>query len=337
MSSMFGFRKSVPKESDKLIERTAELVTSKEKLRLRDMTGGKPFTVCHVHVEYGSVRNFKGSHENEDRVINFQDDSESGAFSIVGVLDGHDTESASDTVSRLLAGAVSKRLKDDKTIVEAYTEAMAEMEDKLKKVHASAGTCVNSSTIAGRFVFCANLGDCRAALVTIQEDRTSKGGPKPAGLYWMSEDHKASCPNEIKRITAAGGKIVGGRVEGLEPSRTLGDFDVKLSTKPGVISIIPDIRYFELGDGKSTKHAILVCGTDGVWDVITGKDICNLIQARAELGKLMDASASGETVTPSVRRALRDLADDVVQFAVAKGSLDDCTCIATLITLMPAS
>lgn len=259
------------------------------------------------------------------------------SYRTVGVLDGHDTDSASDLVSRLLPDAVSKRLKDGKPLIEAYTDAMAEMEESLKKVHASAGTCVNSCTIAGRFVWCANLGDCRSAIVPLQEERAHTGAPKAAGIYWMSQDHKASCPSEMKRIRAAGGTVTDGRVEGLEPSRTLGDFDVKMSTKRGVISIVPEVRCFELGDGRSTEHAILVCGSDGVWDVITGQDICDLIHARKDLSKLMDANIAGTPIAPGLRKPLRDLAEDVVQFAVAKGSMDDCTCVAALITVLPSS
>eukprot|EP00913_Durusdinium_trenchii_P034655 g32419.t1 len=71
------------------------------------------------------------------------------SFHTVGVLDGHDTDSASDLVAKLLPGAVGRRIKDGLPIGQAYMEAMAEMEDRLKREHATAGTCVNSCTIAG--------------------------------------------------------------------------------------------------------------------------------------------------------------------------------------------
>lgn len=335
--SRFGLRRASAKE--KVPEGDADLVTASRAKGFRDIASDpKVSPICSVQVEHHSAKNYKGNHENEDRWIDHHDADETLQldFHMVGVLDGHDTESASDLVSRLLPAAVSKRLKEGSPLFESYADAMAEMEESLKKVHASAGTCVNSCTIAGRFVWCANLGDCRSALVPLQAERGSAGGPKAAGIYWMSQDHKASSPSEMRRIKAAGGTVVDGRVEGLEPSRTLGDFDVKTSTKKGVISIIPEVRCFELGDGRSLEHAILVCGTDGVWDVLSAQDICDLIHARKDLAKLMDAAASGKPVTPALRRPLRDLAEDVVQFAVAKGSMDDCTCVATLITAHPA-
>ncbi|CAE8627353.1 unnamed protein product [Polarella glacialis] len=292
-----------------------------------------------VLVAHYSAKNWGGRHENEDRFMDHQDVIGSHGeprlgFHTVGVLDGHDTESASDTVSRLLPASLGKRLKAGQSIHDAYVETMAEMEESLKKVHASAGTCVNSCLIAGRHVWCANLGDCRSALILLEEPAVAGAGAKASRLTWMSRDHKASMPYERKRILDLGGTVTDGRVEGLEPSRTLGDFDVKLSTKSGVISIIPEVRQFELCSNGDRRHAVLVCGTDGVWDVLSGQDICDLIHARKDLGKLAVAKED-EVVSKAGLQALRDLAEDVVQYAVAKGSRDDCTCVATMISVFP--
>eukprot|EP00435_Cladocopium_sp_Y103_P057613 s77_g19.t3 len=288
---------------------------------------------CSIEVATHTAKNWGGRHENEDRCMASQDTlNESFPFHTVGVLDGHDTDSASDLVAKLLPGAVGRRIKEGLPIGQAYMEAMAEMEDKLKKEHATAGTCVNSCTIAGGRVWCANLGDCRAALVTLEAP--SSGAVKAEALTWLSRDHKASCPIEQKRIEAVGGSpscnvetlpeviltseetcvicletmtsgqsakqlacghvfhgdciagwwqrefrlkkalcttcpvcrceaatakpcsvtdtghivsnaVIDGRVEGLEPSRTLGDFDVKMTVKPGVISIVPEVSLIE--------------------------------------------------------------------------------------------
>eukprot|EP00440_Ansanella_granifera_P012581 gb/GFBE01013673.1/.p1 GENE.gb/GFBE01013673.1/~~gb/GFBE01013673.1/.p1 ORF type:complete len:341 (+),score=44.56 gb/GFBE01013673.1/:1-1023(+) len=292
---------------------------------------------CSVEVAHYTAKNWGGRHENEDRYMDSRDSHcEKLTFHTVGVLDGHDTESASDTVARNLPAAVGRRLKEGLPITEAYIAAMAEMEECLKKVHASAGTCVNSCTIAGGIVWCANLGDCRAALVTLEEPASAGGPAKAESIHWMSRDHKASCPFEKKRIQDVGGTVVDGRVEGLEPSRTLGDFDVKLSTKPGVISIIPEVRSFEVGAGESPlgRRAVLILGSDGVWDVLTGQDVCKMIHARKDLGTFYTNDAVIEAPRAGVK-ALHDLAEDVVQFAVAKGSRDDCTCLVAMITVMP--
>eukprot|EP00931_Biecheleriopsis_adriatica_P075820 TRINITY_DN49600_c0_g1_i1.p1 TRINITY_DN49600_c0_g1~~TRINITY_DN49600_c0_g1_i1.p1 ORF type:complete len:341 (+),score=41.32 TRINITY_DN49600_c0_g1_i1:159-1181(+) len=292
---------------------------------------------CSVKVASYTAMNWGGRHANEDRTMIANDvlGEQNLPFHTVGVLDGHDTESASDLVARNLPDAVARRFKADLPIIEAYVDAMAEMEESLKKVHATAGTCVNSCTIAGGVVWCANLGDCRAALVVLEEPASAGAPAKAVGLQWMSRDHKASCPYEKKRIEGVGGTVTDGRVEGLEPSRTLGDFDVKLSTKPGVISIVPEVRQFNIRPGESSlgRRAVLLCGTDGVWDVLTGQDVCKLIHARKDLGTFFTADAINQAPDAG-SKALADLAEDIVQFAVAKGSRDDCTCVAAMITVM---
>lgn len=340
MSSRFGLSRK-PKE--RVIEGTAELIEVKGPQSFPELLSdshSQGLPTCLVEVEHYTLTNFGARHENEDRWMNYSDscsaEASNMAFHTVGVLDGHDTKSASDLVSRLLPATVAKRLKDGQRIAESYEASMAEMEEALKKVHATAGTCVNSCLIAGRYIWCANLGDCRSAIMPLQEQASAALPPKVSGVYWMSQDHKASSPDEMKRIKKAGGIVVDGRVEGLEPSRTLGDFDVKTHTKPGVISIIPEIRCFELGNGRTLEQAILINCTDGVWDVMTAQDISDLIQARKDLVTLMAISASRGEVNPGQRRPLRDLAEDIVQFAVAKGSRDDCTAVVSLITVLPS-
>lgn len=308
---------------------------------------------CHVEVEHHTVTNWGARHGNEDRVMRHRDSlalpRNSAAFHTVGVLDGHDSDCASDMVSRCLPPAVSSRLKAGEPVVEAYTATMADLESKLKDIHSSAGTCVLSCTIAGRFVWCANLGDCRAGLIPLEVPEAamseasaalpsapastpSSRPPEVSHLIWISRDHKASAPDEMRRIHAAGGMVMDGRVEGLEPSRTLGDFDVKCQVKHDVISIVPEVRLWQLGNGTDKSQALLVCGTDGIWDVLTAQDVCDIVNARKELAKLQACIGTGLDLDKQV---LKDLAEDLVQLSLAKGSRDDCTAVVGLISVSP--
>lgn len=300
---------------------------------------------CIVEVEHHTQTNYGKRHDNEDRVF-FQTDvlpDSNLKFYTVGVLDGHDTEVASDFVSKRLPLEVAKLLKRGSPVAEAYTRAMKLVEEELRAVTLSAGTCALMCTIAGRCLWCANLGDCRAVLVPLavpyphaSSKEKAAWKPKVLGITWMSEDHKASCPREELRIQAAGGKVTSGRVEGLEPSRTLGDFDVKAKVSKDVISIVPEVRRHEfVPDGPTPAQAVLVCACDGIWDVLTGNDICNLIVARKELCDLQ-ADIAAQSPQPD-RGVLKLLAEDLVQFSIAKGSQDDCTAIVTFISVPGAS
>mmetsp|Transcript_10010 Transcript_10010/g.22433 ORF Transcript_10010/g.22433 Transcript_10010/m.22433 type:complete len:342 (+) Transcript_10010:158-1183(+) len=284
-----------------------------------------------VQVSHFTARNWGGRHENEDRWMSYPDvyHPRHLNFHSVGVMDGHDTEQASDLVSKTLPVSLGKQLKDGKDFVTAYTLALEECEETLRKFSTTAGTCVLSATVAGRHLWCANLGDCRSALVTLQGLPAGPKKPtaaKVAGLHWMSVDHKASSLSEKTRIERAGGKVVDGRVEGLEPSRTIGDFDVKAQVKRGVISIVPEVRRVDLGED---TQAVLVCATDGVWDMLSGQDVCDLIVARKDIVKLQAAICNGPAPDS---RVLDDLAQDLVQFSIAKGSRDDCTAVVAMIS-----
>jgi len=292
----------------------------------------KEVPASRLEVAAYTAKNYGARHENEDRVMNLRDQHGKLCFQTLGVLDGHDTEAASEFVSRTLPGVASKHLKAGYPVEQAYTMTMEEVEGALKEVCATAGTCVCSCTVAGRYVWCANLGDCRSTLIRLKVPESTASPTRALEIVWMSQDHKAGCPEEIRRIRAAGGHVMDGRVEGLEPSRTLGDFDVKTATPPGVISIVPDVRQHELGDGEEPAQAILVCATDGVWDVITGQDIADLIHARRELSSLQLAMFGGP-IDRETLRPLRDLAEDLVRFAIAKGSHDDCTAVVALLSV----
>lgn len=295
---------------------------------------------CRVEVKHHTAKNWGARHDNEDRVMASSESygAQALGFHTIGVLDGHDTADASDLVSRELPGVLAKFLKKGMSVVEAYTEAMSELEESLKNTNSTAGTCVLSFTVADRFVWCANLGDCRGCLVHLHVPDADHpavqigGAPKVKGLSWMSLDQKASTAEERKRIAEAGGMVIDGRVEGLEPSRTLGDFDVKLNVKKGVISIVPEVRCLELGDG-GPAQAVLVCATDGVWDVLSGQDVCQLVTARKEFTRLQASVHSGQQ--SSHVKCLKDLAEDLVQFSIARGSRDDCTAVVALVSIQP--
>lgn len=309
---------------------------------LQEADGSEP-QLCRVVVEHFTTQNWGKRHGNEDRVMYHEDKLPNGSLSFhcVGVMDGHDTEVASDHVSRCLPLEVSRLLKEGYSVVDAYKKCMEILEAQLKQVTASAGTCVLSCTLAGRFVWCANLGDCRAMLVSLvvpdNVDATPQSSlPKPQidRIVWLSRDHKASLPYERERIANVGGTVVDGRVGGLEPSRTLGDFDVKAGVNPDVISIVPDIKRHELGNGTDISQALIICATDGVWDLLSGTDICNLVVARNQIVALQSAMASSSEASIDTS-VLRALAEDCVQFSVAKGSRDDCTAIVTFVSVPP--
>jgi len=334
MSRFLRKSAKVEKPKEQVSEVEADIVSGEVSLDTLLKEGGRRACETRVEVAAYTALNWGARHENEDRVMNFRDLQGDMPFFTIGVLDGHDTASASDAVSRILPANVSRQLKGGRTLEQGYVAAMAETEDALKKLCATAGTCVNCCTVAGRNVFCANLGDCRCVLLQLRIPEAPTSATCVTQVIGMSKDQKASTPEEMRRIRQAGGMVIDGRVEGLEPSRTLGDFDVKMQVRKGVISIIPEVRHHQLGapEGDTAVQSILMCATDGVWDVISSQDVADLVHARQELAAVQLGMFGEAPLEKADLRPLRDLAEDVVRFAVARGSHDDCTAIVAMIS-----
>eukprot|EP01048_Picozoa_sp_COSAG05_P012117 COSAG05_NODE_1191_length_5573_cov_12.076361_4_plen_297_part_00 len=129
------------------------------------------------------------------------------------------------------------------------------------------GTTAVCVMITPTHLICANAGDSRAVYLS--------GGQTIA----LSDDHKPSNPQEKSRIEAAGGSVVGDRVDGsLALSRAIGDFSYKdqqqLSAQQQKVSPEPDITIVRR-DAASDQVLVLAC--DGVWDVMTSERCCEFI------------------------------------------------------------
>ena len=124
------------------------------------------------------------------------------------------------------------------------------------------GACIVAVFILDHsHAFIANCGDCRAVLVEQDNARP------------LSKDHKATDPGEQKRIEAADGQIINGRLSGvLEPSRAIGDIDLKTKEMKHQLISIPEVQHIRL-----RPEQYLVLATDGVWDVLSNEQIATQI------------------------------------------------------------
>lgn len=90
----------------------------------------------------------------------------------------------------------------------------------------------------------------------------------------MSNDHKPTNEEETARITAAGGFVEFGRVNGnLALSRAMGDFEFKqnfsLAPEKQIVTVVPEIITHKL-DG---EEEFLVLACDGIWDCLTSQQV----------------------------------------------------------------
>ena len=115
---------------------------------------------------------------------------------------------------------------------------------------------------------------------------------------FISVDHKCTNKKEIKRIEKEGGKIVEDRLGGiLAVTRGLGDFDLKskgLICEPHITKKLID---------HNVNYCVLA--SDGVWDVLKLDEVAKIIQ----------------------NNKINDMAKNIVEAALDKGSEDNISCI----------
>jgi len=124
----------------------------------------------------------------------------------------------------------------------------------------------------------------------------------------LSQDHKPNSPDEKNRIEQLGGTIefdgVDWRIKDLSLSRAFGD----LECTP-YVTHLPQIYKYKLNND---KFIIFAC--DGLWDILTNQDVVDYINT-----KLFNKKYNG------------NIAKDLAEYALEKGSLDNITIIIYLL------
>ncbi|KAL2927056.1 putative protein phosphatase 2C 33 [Bienertia sinuspersici] len=155
--------------------------------------------------------------------------------------------------------------------------------DRELRLHTGAD-CFCSGTTAvtlikqGQDLVIGNVGDSRAVLGTRDNDNTLVA-------VQLTVDLKPNLPEEAERIKKCRGRVFSLRDEpdvarvwlpnndspGLAMARAFGDFCLK---DYGLIAV-PDISYRHLTD----KDEFVVLATDGIWDVLSNKEVVDIVAA----------------------------------------------------------
>ncbi|XP_073276592.1 protein phosphatase 2C 50-like isoform X2 [Primulina huaijiensis] len=176
----------------------------------------------------------------------------------------------------------------------------------------SVGSTAVVAIVSSTHIIVANCGDSRAVLC-----RGKAAVP-------LSTDHKPRREDECERIEALGGKVIswnGYRVSGvLAVSRSIGDRYLS----PYIISD-PEITFHP----RAKEDECLILASDGLWDVMTNEEACDLARRRILLwykrngGTLSKDKDRGEDTDP----AAQDAANYLSQVAFQRGSIDNISVI----------
>uniref|UniRef100_A0A7N0ZXL1 PPM-type phosphatase domain-containing protein n=1 Tax=Kalanchoe fedtschenkoi TaxID=63787 RepID=A0A7N0ZXL1_KALFE len=202
-----------------------------------------------------------------------------------------------------------------RTLRDSFLTAFKVM-DKELKLHPSID-CFCSGTTAvtlikkGRDLMIGNVGDSRAVLGTRNCDNTITA-------VQLTVDHKPNLPREEERIKKFRGRVHALHNEpevtrvwlpnndapGLAMARAFGDFCLK---DYGLISV-PEISYHCITE----KDEFVVLATDGVWDVLSNKEVVEIVASVAR-------SSAAQTLVESAVKAWK--------YKHPTSKVDDCAVI----------
>jgi len=193
-------------------------------------------------------------------------------LSYFAVYDGHGGEKvaqfAGENVHKIVAkqdafkkGDIEQALKDGFLATDRAILNDPKYEEEVSGCTASVGI------VSRNKIWVANAGDSRSVL-------GMKGRAKP-----LSFDHKPQNEGEKARITAAGGFVDFGRVNGnLALSRAIGDFEFKksadLSPEQQIVTAFPDVVTHEV----SGDDEFLVIACDGIWDCQSSQAVVEFVR-----------------------------------------------------------
>ena len=246
------------------------------------------------------------------------------------IYDGH----GGDGCSLYLKKHLYKKIKEPtaKGLRNAINETEKNFLEKvaltpLGNLDDTSGSCGVMVLIKNKKCIIANLGDSRCVLYRSKR------------MVFSTRDHKPNSDFERKRIESAGGSIYkskthlslyqnGKKVEvpwrvnpgGLSVSRTFGDIEskeIKFGGKKGVVVALPDIAEFELCD----EHNFLVMGCDGIFDVLSNKEIMECIKIVLRINK---------NKKKKINELCGDFANMIIKSALAKESFDNVSCIVVV-------
>ena len=275
--------------------------------RLADEHSFRAVRGAAIHSEIGRRDNM------EDDAIMVDCFANDNAQAYFGLYDGHGGRATVDFVVKVLHMNLEQQLKlhPDKPFADLYLDSYLATDKQLRRKNimrsgTTSVTCVIRKTEQANTLFTANVGDSRAVLC--------RGGVATR----LTQDHKATVPEEIKRITEAGGFIARNkRVNGvLAITRALGDHMLK---ENDVVSAVPHTSEVLLEP--SDKLLIIAC--DGVWDVMSDQEAVDLVQEKIRVD--MAAAGGPEPGGASYNAVLMLAAKALVKEALDRHSLDNIT------------
>ncbi|KIN06587.1 hypothetical protein OIDMADRAFT_38834 [Oidiodendron maius Zn] len=207
-------------------------------------------------------------------------------LSFFGVYDGHGgdrvAQFAGENIHHIIAKQEAFKKGDiEQALKDGFLATDRAILNDPRYIEEVSGCTASVGIISSKKIYVGNAGDSRSVLGV-------KGRAKP-----LSFDHKPQNEGEKARITAAGGFVDFGRVNGnLALSRAIGDFEFKksagLAPEQQIVTAYPDVIVHEIAD----DDEFLVVACDGIWDCQSSQAVVEFVRrgiaAKQELSKICE-------------------------------------------------
>lgn len=206
----------------------------------------------------------------------------------------------------------------------AFDRLESEVLRQSRRIGCRDGTTVTSVLVTHDSILCANVGDSRTVLC------------RENNAVALSADHKPSNSSERARIREAGGEVRAVMLDraafccfkakkvphgaerlwpgGFSVSRAVGDIDYKdlRRKKATVVNVLihrPDITV----TSKHPRDQFIICGSDGLWDVLTNQQAVEFVLKELKKKKATEP--------------VKDIAQKLADHAYSLGSEDNITAL----------
>ncbi|KAF2100387.1 type 2C protein phosphatase [Rhizodiscina lignyota] len=193
-------------------------------------------------------------------------------ISFFGVYDGHGGDKvaiyAGENLHKIIARQDAfKSLDLERALKDGFLATDRAILNDPKYEEEVSGCTASVGLVTRDKIYVGNAGDSRTVLGI-------KGRAKP-----LSFDHKPQNEGEKARITAAGGFVDFGRVNGnLALSRAIGDFEFKKSAdlppEQQIVTAFPDVTVHNISD----DDEFLVVACDGIWDCQSSQAVVEFVR-----------------------------------------------------------
>ena len=233
---------------------------------------------CNIVLEYSfrEDQNIDSQPIMEDKsksIENFNNNSNQMLFEI---FDGHGGDDISNFLQQNFAQIYKQYLEINnydipKSLTNSFKDADKIIKESLTNIDGmgSTGTIIhllweNNTKL---MVYCGNVGDSRVSLIS------------PTHIIRLSYDHRMSDEKEKNRILESGIEVIENRIGGeLMLTRIFGDYEFKnknkKSNKKGVICE-PFLSKIKID--LNIKDQFLILASDGIWDLVSEKEIQQMI------------------------------------------------------------